>query len=856
MGALTLLVVPDDARHLVTALRDLSALGLVTPFSWTTPELSSGPEPGGVLCVGEGGSRAGKLDREVAVQDPELIRVVVVSQWEEPGGAVAALDAAEAMLAPLPPSTVRVHLVLAPAGGSAAAPVGRGGWHNIVISPEDGYRPGAVHSAWDSRPGLSVEGRRVAHTVAALAGLLRDHPATWVDELRTPPSEAYRVARVYYRRLDGRAVEDSIHVQLFDMASGLPRVWAESRQAGHFSAPADAAAAMAKRWWATAQRDLTSSRSRVPAAQVQQIDVWAAIKLFFGYLLAAIRNAPAAWVRGLVRGAGDKLTTAVGGHVFGNSSAFRVVLGRNGEEPASPHEVAEALRALDDALPHPGDGSPAHEHAWKALVEGALVLGDAAGGSGAMAFQESSQLATVGSPDNIVAPLDTYYEVQSWGLRPHLAGATVAAGDFLGMLAMQRELERVVADPTLGADASVEIQSLRSWWQGQSTTYAARTAQLLGAAHLSAMKEIDALGGQLQGDEERLAREAQELSASQRSSRRRVLVWLALGLLLTVLFVVLGVWAILTAGVAAALAAAALLGGLAGAFVTFYRNQQRLFQLLHRLDESAQLAPVLKQNLAAAVRDARTTVDAYELHQRWVTVLRLFLQDPFGSKALPPVDELRVEGDLPLAAAIGAGLVDEVLVAREVMRLQHRYFPRGWLHDVWQRHLDALPAHLGVAGVRLTRGADLLGQRGADATALLDRVITTVTEKGPPSVVGQQTWQRALTDLEGAAAQGRELMPQVRLVGLSQVADRAEFERRMRGAGTPVTFHQHLFDATALTDGLNQPVDDWQDAAARGLSASQVLITYSQAMEPQRLVRFQPDGPATGPSRPIDDPTF
>lgn len=848
-SSLTIVLVPDHLRHLVTALRDLSAMGLVAPFCWTGTSEDTSMRSGDVVWVSEGSSRPTRLDHQLAVLDPALVRMVVLSTWSHPGEATAALAAAEQLLRHLPTSTRRAHLVLSPPDGGTSAPVGRGGWTNILISPEDGYRPDSAHAVWSVDASLAEEGRRTAPAVAALSGILSGHDVAWIDEEQASAAPTFRVVRVYYRRLDGRAVENAIHRHLFDMTTSLPRVWAERQQAEQFTAPAEAADAMARRWWATARSDLVGSRSAVSPPHTTQIGVLAALRHFFSFLFAALKNAPGTWARGLVRHAEHRLTSTVGSHVFGDHSAFRVVLARQSDQSADHQQLSSALRTLDDALPHPGQASAQHPQAWKAFIEGALVLADAGGGSGPMAYLGDSA-TTVPSPHDIMPAEASRYQIQAASLRPHLTTTTVQAGDYLGTRRLAAELASLGRDPSVGSDAAVEHDGLQRWWKQQDVTYGGQTARLLGDAHLEAMKEIGQLGDRLQTDEDRLARESEELAAGQKRVRVRVLLWLFLGVIIAATLLTLGLLSIIVMGLAAGLAVLALLIGAAAAFGTFYTQQRRLFQLLHRLDESAELAPVLEQNLASAIKDARVTLDAYEVHQLWVNVLRLFLEDPFGARSTPEVEPLTVVGPLPLATAVGAGQVDPVLVAKEVRNLQSHYFPRGWMHGVWQRYMDALPAQLGVAGVHLASGADILRQRRQDSLTTLRQVIETVGEHGSPPSVGEEVWASVLDRLRDTTGQGRDLLQDLSLLGSDTVRTRDDFARMFVASGEPQPFRQTLFDVEALTADLNVPTGVWDQETEQGLSRSRILVAHSEAMPPERLVPFRDAVPEPDPPPP------
>lgn len=842
--SLTVFVTAGGTAPIMSALRDLAALGLVSPYLWMPAD-----GPGGHCVVVDGGhARAGMLEEELATRDPSTIRVVALTRWSDGGGARSTLESGNRVLRSLPPHTLRVHLVIAEADGFDVPPTTEGGWCNVVISPEDGYRPSAHHRGWAEHPGPAEEGRRVAHSVAGLAGILRGHEQTWTDELR--PSERTRVVRVYYRRIDGRRVEKAVHSRLFTMEHGLPKVWGSTGQGSYFHEPEKAAAALAQRWWETARSDLLSNREHTAQRGQTSIGLVEALKLFFTFVVSALVRSPGQWVRNRIRAARDQLTAVVQGHVFGEGSAYQVVLSRQAEAIADPEEFSRALAALNESLPRVEEPRLQFEHTWRALVEGALVLGDGAASGSGMSLQESPEPRSVPDPSSIVAPAQARYKLQSWDLKRRLSIDTVEAGDSMGVQRLVQRLRQLTQDAQLGAAAGGELERLSQWWKRQRVTYGAQTAGHLAEAHLSAMSEAETIADRLRTDEKQLARQEEELAVDQKRARRGVLAWFFMGIGAAVIFVVLAVASILIPGLAAVLVALAIGVAVLGAFATFYRCQRRLFHLLHQIQRTAEDAPILQRNYRAAIADAHRTLQAYEIHQQWMRVLREFLQDPFSHQNLEVQDDPEVSGRMPLAAAIGMGEADDTLVAREVHRLQRKHFSQGWLHDLWGRYMDALPQHLGVDGVHLESAREVFAMRTTDARANLTAITRKIERDGQPGSVGQQAWDSVLDELRIAKEQGRELIPSVRLLGTDESLSREEFNRRFTSSGHGAPFRRTLFDATATTQGLNVPESSWEHQQRDGISESHVVVSFSREMAGDRLIRYTDRAPAPG----VDDP--
>lgn len=837
MSSFTIFVTADGAGPIMAAMRDLAALGLVTGYLWAPVGASAEH----AIVVDGARSRAGSLEEELATLDPDTVRVVAVSRWKDEPGARAALDAGNCVLTSMPSNSKRLHVIIAEPDGSDVAPRVDGGWCNIVVSPEDGYRPSAPHMGWSTSPAPDVEGLRVAHSLAGLAGVLRDQEETWTDDLT--PSMRLRVARVYYRRVDGRRVEKAVHKRLFAMNDGLPRVWGRSGRGTHFPDPNAACTALAQRWWEMARSDLLSGREKSEQEGAANIGIAQALKLFVTFVLSALVKAPGQWVRAQIRAAREHIIDSVQGHIFGDNSAYQVVLSQDARCGGSRDDVSRALTILDDSLPRVEETRLHHEQTWRALVEGALVLGDGATGGSAMSLEETTEPRTVARPSAIVPSSKDRFELSSWDVRRRLKIDAVESGDSMGTHHLAHRLQGLTRDAALGAAAATELERLQAWWRTQQNTYGGRSAELLAQAHRTAVQEIQTISDRLRTDEEQLALQEEELSGDQKRARRGVLVWFFAGTGFAVIFVILGITSILIPGLAAALAAIAVSAAVLGAFMTFYSSQRRLFHVLHEMQRTADEAPMLSRNRRAAIADARRTLEAYRIHQQWMSVLREFLQDPFGAGSLSVQEDPDVSGNLPLAAAIGIGEADQTLVAREVHRLQRKFFGQGWLHSLWAAYLDALPGHLGVDGVHLETAKEIFSMRSDDAHANLAAVIAATTRLGQPSSVGLQAWDAALSELQAARSQGRELLPSVRLLGSGKEIGRDQFDGHFAQGRSSSPFRQQLFDATATTAGMNIPEDIWLHARSKGLSESVVAVTYSPAIGADRLVRFNDQAP-------------
>ena len=119
----------------------------------------------------------------------------------------------------------RLRCVITRPGGVAdAEDLGRDGWHNVIISPEDARGPGLGHQVLGPTDDPALIGGPAATAVAGLTGLWRGLPEAPLDDVAVPPGQSVRVGRAFFRSLDASAVEDSIRDGVTSVSGGLPAV--------------------------------------------------------------------------------------------------------------------------------------------------------------------------------------------------------------------------------------------------------------------------------------------------------------------------------------------------------------------------------------------------------------------------------------------------------------------------------------------------------------------------------------------------------------------------------------------------------------------------------------------------------
>ena len=225
MDALTVFLAPDGpAGGVRDVLRDLSTAGLVEPFLWIREAAVVDTLDGGgrIRAVEVAGGRLAETTLMAAVTGGHhrlvrLCSIIVLS-----GGTAYAESPAEPELATRlraaagRATVVQVRCLLAAPGDTAPARVlGRDGWHNVLVSPEDARGPDQAHELLPRATGPVELARHAGPVVAGLLGLWTGMTASCLDERAVPPQQQVRLVRGFYRNVDAAELESRLRERTF-----------------------------------------------------------------------------------------------------------------------------------------------------------------------------------------------------------------------------------------------------------------------------------------------------------------------------------------------------------------------------------------------------------------------------------------------------------------------------------------------------------------------------------------------------------------------------------------------------------------------------------------------------------------
>ncbi|PPH07749.1 hypothetical protein [Rathayibacter sp. AY1H3] len=824
MSTITVLLAPaGPLAGIRDALTDWSAAGMVDEFHWVEPQMI-GRTSISALVVRGGTIEGTTLNALAGAGRTERIRLV--SLVPALTGVVPAGTAVEQELAQFLESSfgqakvVRVRAVVARAGGPATvADLAVDGWHNILLSPEDSSGPGMGQTRLPPTTDPLELGVPAAAGVAGLVGLWTGVDGSPLDDENLTYGQLARMSRSYYRRLGTAELEGALRREVLSMERGLPLPTQFGTAATYVEDAPLASQNMSEQLWARHPGVLRGPRDAEPPRKTKQIGAWDALKMLFGFVLAALRNAPRAWLAAVVNRVRADAAAAVHGLVFGGApSAYAVVVkGVTADGmPASWLDYGGAAASIDRILDEQGGARRDHEaHAdlsalWQDYVAASLTLAD--GGervTGLTPVQIGAQRGVLRRPGGIVPGADQAFD----GVPPHLA-ATVGLPaaepfDVLGVYALEQRLRFVAEQPAVGVAAATALQALGTWKAEHGDSFAARVGTRIGESFFAVTLEIRTL----LEDIRRAASADDILTSVQAQQKRLASTTRILVIVFTALLVVTGV--LLATGVIGVTIGLILLGsillvGFATTLIVFLRGQRELFRLINARTELLAREELARRNLRHAVRDARRLTDAYGQFLAWSRVVGTILAAPFGraeeSALAPDVDV----ADLPQSVRLGAGVVDPAAVGSAAIELRRDIFAIGWLDQCWTAALAGAPRQIGPRGVEIEADARALyRQSGGGEDSLLPLWTAALSAHGVDGSVGDATWARVLQDLDGPR---------------SAIADRllaSVSDARLAG-GAPVPYARFLADTDSPSRLLGDRLDDGlltDSARASGASA-------------------------------------
>nr|WP_296779055.1 magnesium transporter [Rhodococcus sp. (in: high G+C Gram-positive bacteria)] len=861
-GLTVLLARKGTAEGVLDVLQDLSAAGLIDPFLWVYEQDVSRST---VLATEVVGGRRVRttLQTVLAARNFAQVRLGVLVPLI---GAVEVPSAAtHQQLSELLGSSAggaavtRVRFILARPGGPTVKSAVVEGWHNLLVAPEDSRGPGSGHVLLAHTEDQVVLGRHSAPALASALGMWADIEHSPFEATSPPPGPVLRVIRSFYRRFDATAAESELRRQVFDSSAALPLPRQRGMSVSYIDDSARAARQMAEALWTKHRAVLRGDRVVPDKVAAKSIGILEAIKMFFGFMLAAIRNAPSEWYAGLVRRTSSAVASAVHSTVYGSAeSSYSVVF--NGYKadgtPANMADMNAAAEQIADDLSEPGER---HEHEaradlselWKDYANGAMTLAD--GGEradGLPPIQVGSNRGVLRTVSDCV-PSDRDTFVVPSSVAAIVGIDSVSANDVHAIVELLGRLRGAESDPRVGVEARAAMTELHSW----ATTYGRSYGSQVGKIMVDAIKRIVVEIREIMA-RDKARREAQDVSADIRNRQRKLALLMNIfaGVLLVVL-VGLGVaigFKVVAAVWGAGLMIGAVVVWMIVSMVTFMRGQRDLFQEMARRQSDSSQARADKLNLRVAVRDLNRLSGGYGQYLAWSKSVGTLLREPFGPESAKAAARPLIGFGLPLSTKVGSASPSANSVADAGLQVRRDLFSVGWLTPVWIELIRDAGSGLGALGQDIRENPKLLfSEEGQDSGSALD-VWSSRLARGELTVTGSEAlWQRVLSTLVTPESEvGRSLADHVETVadGVRQQVPIIEFLAGLDSDDQGVQyFDDELFSDTATAAGDARVTTNVRHAVKNGLGALSILTQLSDAI-PEFQFRFcvEPSGQVGG----------
>lgn len=841
-------------------LTDWSAVGILDPFIWITPSMIEETRVL-ALSVSDGELSACSVQSVVTGGQFDIVRLVILvpvakdAELVKPRFEQRVAELLEASAAGA--SISRVRLAIVRAGDEKVTDsLAREAWHNVVLSPEQSTGPDRGHSLLSDADAPS---RLVAHAAAGLAGLV----GLWTGVVGAPldqhsvlPGASAMLARSFYRRLQGDALESELRARVTTTTDSLPLPTEGGRSSVYVEDTTLATSTMAAALWARHQAVLRGPRETARAAVVKPIGVGAALKLFFSFLAATIRNAPQQWYRRTVVQVSSRVAGAVHGMVFGTDpAAYSVVVNgitSNGL-PASWLDLGDAAKSLDKLLDEPGEkrehqASVDLSDLWSEFAAATLTLAD--GGervTGLSPVTIGTQTAVLRTVEECVPSPQTRFT----DMPGHIAAQVeVSSVDAFDVLAVNNLHQRLVAlqngDVGLGLDAGRAIDALGEWTSRFKANFAVKVGSTLAGSIVQTAAEVRSLLESLKS-----ASDSESLSQAVITRQKRLAALLRVfGIVLVVLLVVVGILAgvgVVTLLVAAIIAMSTVIAWFVASIVAFFRGQRDLFRLLNARQQLTEQAELLKRNLRQAIRDLRRLTDAYSQYLAWSRVLGVVLTAPLGVVAPTKEDAARLSPELPLNVVLGSAVMNEATMSNAVITLRRQIFREGWLTAPWNSLVSSVATMIGADAYQLSQDRNaIFKQPGSGNGSLLLRWAEILEAKGVDASIANEMWQSVRVQLDGPLRHiAADLLGSIVQLGKPTPLGQPFADFMAKVDDTASVSGAGRFDLAALTThgqsiGVAAVDSTWGAQQRLGLSRIAVLTQLSQGAPAYEYAAFAP----------------
>jgi len=846
MSALTVILTPHGgAEGVISALTDLSAANLVDPFMWLT---DTDPATGSLALkrVRHGRTDEVTLQDVLATQQVDLLRFCVLVPMvgaDRPLTVEQERATVEVLIASLrPPRTVRVRLLLAAAG--AAVPdstrIAVDGWHNIVVAPEEGRGPSLGSVRLGAHVTMADLSRHAAPVLAGVMGLWSDLAHAPIDDTLVVPGEVVRLARSFYRRLETGEAEHELRSQLLSQDGVLPLPSDERAPVAYVGDVMMATQSMSDALWRKHSGVLRGPRrSPQQGPPRKQVRAMEALKMFFSFMWAAIKNAPGAWYQSVVNSVSAGIAGTINRTVFGGAeSAYEVVF--NGRTPrgelAGWREIGSASQQLSGML---ADGDDSHRQGartdlsavWQDYARAAMTLADGGARSTDLPpVQVGVNRGVVAKSAEIVpGPAEQFTHVPGT-----VAASTgidsVDATDVLGVEIMRsklRELEREKPDQALTANET--LTALQSWRGRHADSFGVVVGRRIADAFTSTYAEVQELLRKLANP----AEPPPEPGDRNKWLARWVQIASLLMLIVTGVATYLSIAGHLKWYWAVAIATATYLISFIVMFRAYAKAQRELFQILHKRQTMLDARAVDEDNLRSALRDLHRLAQTYGDYLSWSRALGAFLAAPLGPNTRRNGQVLQIRWGLPLSTSVGYATPAADELNTTVGYLRRDLFNLGWLTGAWEKLvLGAVPVPPGGPEMRVD-DSPLWPQPGRGSGSALDNWSTELFTGSVMSTGADVTWQEALNRLTGSMSQlSDSFVNRVQQPGGDTVTATEFFSQIGASAPPPGTdeFDPGLLTDLAVTRGSAKVVEDYRKRVQAGIGTICVATQFSDSI--------------------------
>lgn len=528
------------------------------------------------------------------------------------------------------------------------------GWDTLIAAPEE-----AVSIEIDGTPLYCdlANPSMVAEVAGHAAAFTASTVGMWSGIAKSPfdhtdNQDDIRLGRCAHRRVDASAMADRLRQVALD-----PRNLREPGTLhGTSKAEFDVRVSDLDGLIARAQRDQ-------PRAQPQRTETnWLdALKAFFSFMFAALRQAPKQAVAAAIYQGKAAVAAKVQQATYGQNSTFIVSVGGVTAEDRdiSLGSLSEAVESLAEAVGNQGVGQAAHpgtgvtqQRFWRRVFNDTFALASGGDQDDAPHYQYEGK-ARHFKASELAPPVGPQWR-PTRGTIPGLPPEGIEQYDMLAIGAAQRLLRQAGQSGTPGRreDAEHEAKSLADATAPWADAFIGRVGRLLAREVNRYAEEVNRLL-KIARDAGQIGQRQAEVVAAKQKNRRTLarITGLVVGLM--------GLSVLLHFTIVPALALAValpilLVGWLISVVVASYVSYKRMFQLEHQLERDIADVDDLANSLPVAVENARRMVRLYSQYLVWAPALSVFLNEPYGRPQHRPHELLGMVGAVPRSVSCGS----------------------------------------------------------------------------------------------------------------------------------------------------------------------------------------------------------